>query len=37
MNGIAIAVQSQYVDAQAQADAIHQTVIDDRVMPGQYL
>ncbi|GMQ85237.1 MAG: hypothetical protein BMS9Abin07_0803 [Acidimicrobiia bacterium] len=37
MNGIVIAVQSQFVEAQEQADAIQETVIDDRSMPGQYL
>jgi hypothetical protein len=37
MNGIVVAVQSQFIDAQEQADAIAETVIDDRVMPGQYL
>ena len=37
MNGIVVAVQTQYLEAQAQADAIQETVIDDRVMPGQYL
>ncbi len=37
MNGIVIAVQSQFAEAQAQADAIQDTVIDDRLMPGQYL
>ncbi len=35
MNGIAIAVQSQFVEAQEQADAIQETVIDS--LPGQYL
>ena len=37
MNGIVVAVQSQYVEAQAQADAIQEAVVDDRLMPGQYL
>ncbi len=37
MNGIVVAVQSQYMEAQAQADAIQETVEDDRLMPGQYL
>lgn len=37
MNGIVVAVQSQYYEAQATADAIQETVVDDRVMPGQYL
>ncbi len=37
MNGIVVAVQSQFVEAQAQADATQDTVVDDRVMPGQYL
>ena len=37
MNGIVVAVQSQMAEAQAQADAIQETVIDDRLLPGQYL
>lgn len=37
MNGIVIAVQSQIAEAQAQADAIQETVVDDGPMPGQYL
>jgi len=37
MNGIVVAVQSQFAEAQAQADAIEETVVDDRMMPGQYL
>jgi hypothetical protein len=36
-NGTVIAVQSQFAEAQAQADATQDTVVDDRVMPGQYL
>ena len=37
MNGIVIAVRSQQAEAEAQAEAIQDTVIDDRLMPGQYL
>jgi len=37
MNGIVIAVQSQIAEAQAQADAIQETVVDDHLLPGQYL
>jgi hypothetical protein len=37
MNGIVVAVQAQFAEAQAQAEAIEETVVDDRVMPGQYL
>ena len=37
MNGIVVAVQSQYMEAQEQADAIQEAVVDDRLMPGQYL
>jgi hypothetical protein len=36
-NGTVVAVQSQFAEAQAQADATQDTVVDDRVMPGQYL
>ena len=37
MNGIVIAVRTQQLEAQAQAEAIEDTVVTERVMPGQYL
>jgi len=37
MNGIVIAVQTQMADAESQAQAVVETVTDDRPHPGQYL